>query len=109
MRNLTTWVAFGCLTLPISAHADAQSAATAHLLGIVESVLNYCAARDPASAPRLREQAKAVAQGASEEQLTELRATDEYRTAYDSVVDSTAKVDEQHAKQFCSETFAVPK
>ena len=41
---------------------------------------------------------------ASHEDLDELRNSDEYRQAYDSVADFTAKVDEHNAKRVCSES-----
>jgi len=47
---------------------------------------------------------KQLVQGASEQQLAEVRNSDEYRKAYDSVVDFVSKIDPRNAKQFCSET-----
>jgi len=46
---------------------------------------------------------KQVVQGASEQQLAEVRKSDEYRKAYDSVVDFVGKIDQHNAKRFCSE------
>ena len=55
-------------------------------------------------ADRLRQMIKQLVQGASEQQLAEVRNSDEYRKAYDSVVDFVAKIDQRNAKNFCSET-----
>jgi len=68
-----------------------------------ESVINYCGPIDPAATDRLRQMIKQVVQGASEQQLAEVRKSDEYRKAYDSVVDFVGKIDQHNAKQFCSE------
>ena len=43
-------------------------------------------------------------QGASAQQLAEVRNSDEYRKAYDSVVDFVARIDEHNVKRFCAET-----
>jgi hypothetical protein len=44
-----------------------------------------------------------LVQGAGQQQLAEVRKSDEYQKAYDSVVDFTAKSDQHNAKQFCAE------
>ena len=46
---------------------------------------------------------KQLVQGAGEPQLAEVRKSDEYRKAYDSVVDFVGKIDPRNAKRFCSE------
>ena len=66
-------------------------------------MLNYCGSRDPTAAARLRQRIKELVQGASEQQLAEVRNNDEYRKAYDSVVDFAAKIDEHNVKRFCAE------
>ena len=77
---------------------------SARLLGVTESVLNYCGSRDPTAAARLRQRIKELVQGASEQQLAEVRNSDDYRKAYDSVVDFASKVDEHNVRRFCAET-----
>lgn len=47
---------------------------------------------------------KQLVQGASGRQLAEVRKSDEYRKAYDSVVDFVAKIDQRNAKNFSAET-----
>jgi len=102
-RKLPTWLACAWLAVPLLVLANTPSV-DPRALGIVESIVNFCGRLDPASAVKLREQVKQLAQGASEQQLTEVRNSNEYREAYDSVVDVVAKVDEHNAKRVCSET-----
>ena len=78
-------------------------------LGITESVLQYCGPLDPTAAARLRQKIKELEQGASEQQLAEVRKSDEYRNAYDSVVDFVGKIDQHNAKRFCADTPVAPK
>jgi hypothetical protein len=85
------------------AHGEAP-APSARLLGVTESVLNYCAPRDPTAAARLRQKIKQLVEGASEQQLAEVRKSDDYRKAFESVVDFAAKIDEHNVKRFCAET-----
>ena len=85
----------------------------ARMLGVSESVLNFCGSRDPTAAAKLRQKIRQLVQGASTQQLAEVRNSEEYRKAYDSVVDFAAKIDEHNVKRFCAETkrpskLAVP-
>ena len=113
-RRARVWVAtrvlaLPLLALPLLAHADADADAAvqnAQTLGLAESMLSYCAPHDPAAAARLREQIKALAAGVSETQLADVRSTDEYRKAYDSVTELVAKVDEHNTQKFCARILA---
>jgi hypothetical protein len=84
------------------AHGDG-ALPNARVLGVNESALSYCGSRDPAAAARLRQKIEQLVQGASVQQLAEVRNSDEYRKAYDSVVDFVGKIDPHNAKRFCSE------
>jgi hypothetical protein len=97
------WLACAWLALPPLALADGAQP-SAQVLGVTESVINYCGPIDPPAADRLRQMIRQLVQGASEQQLAEVRKSDEYRKAYDSVVDFVGKIDQRNAKQFCSET-----
>ena len=99
----SAWLACAWLALSPLAFADAP-APNAQALGVAESALNYCGPLDPVDADRMRQMIKQLVQGASEQQLAEVRNSDEYRKAYDSVVDFVSKIDPRNAKQFCSET-----
>lgn len=102
-RVSPAWLASAWLALTPLVFADTP-APSAQVLGVTESVINYCGPIDPAAADRLRQMIKQLVQGASEQQLAEVRKSDEYRKAYDSVVDFVAKIDQRNAKNFCSET-----
>jgi hypothetical protein len=99
-KALVALLAVGGVAL---AHADAP-VVNAQALGVTESVLQYCGPLDRTAAVKLRERIKELVGDASEQQLTEVRHSDEYRKAYDSVVDFVGKVDEHNAKRVCSET-----
>ena len=97
------WLACGCLALAPFAWADGPTP-KGQALGVAESALTYCAPLDPVAADGLRQRIKELVQGASDQQLAEVRSSDEYRKAYDSVVDFVAKIDPHNAKRFCAET-----
>ncbi|HYL03201.1 MAG TPA: hypothetical protein VEU54_07255 [Steroidobacteraceae bacterium] len=72
-------------------------------LGIAEGALSYCGPVDPEAAEGLRQLIGQMTQGASERQLAEVRDSDEYRKAYDSVVGFTSKIEgPRNGKRFCS-------
>jgi hypothetical protein len=108
MRRIPALLVCGGLALSPVAYADGP-VLTAQALGITEGVLNYCGSIDPAAAAKLRERIKQLVRGASEQQLADVRHSDEYRRAYDSVVDFVGKVDEHNAKRICSESPAERK
>jgi hypothetical protein len=99
---LGSCLAATCLPWP-AAHADAPLPG-ARALGVSESILSYCAPREPAAAERLRQKINELVQGASAQQLAEVRNSVDYRKAYDSVVEFAAKIDEHNVSKFCAET-----
>jgi len=101
------WLWAGWALGPI-AHGDG-ALPNARVLGVSESALSYCGPRDPAAAARLRRKIEQLVQGASAQQLAEVRNSDEYRKAYDSVVDFVAKIDEHNVKTFCAEAPGARK
>jgi len=84
------------------AHADDGARPNARVLGVNEGALSYCGSRDPAAAARLRQRIEQLVLGASAQQLAEVRNSDEYRKAYDSVADFVAKIDEHNVTRFCA-------
>jgi hypothetical protein len=105
------WIALlacGCFTIPTFA-ADEAPTVDARTLGIAEAILNYCAGIDPAAADKYRQQVKMLVQGASEQTLTQVRGSEEYRKARASMEDFVGKVDEHNAKRVCSEAVAPSK
>lgn len=101
-RQSRAWFACVCVALAPLAHADGLS--NTQVLGVTESALSYCGARDPVSADRLRQKIKQLVQGASAQRLAEVRSSYEYRKAYDSMADFVARIDPHNAKRFCAET-----
>jgi hypothetical protein len=87
----------------------AEPAPQAQALATTETILEHCAKVNPAAADQYREQAKLLAQGASEETLAEVRKSDEYQQSRDSTLESLAKVDDQDAKKACAQSLPQSK
>ena len=81
----------------------------ARLLGVDEGMLNFCASQDPAAGERLRHKISQLLEGTSPEQLTELRNSDEYRKAYESVSEFAGKIDAHNVARFCAENATERK
>ncbi len=93
------------LTIGASALA-AEPDPGAQRLGIAEAMTVYCTKADPPAAGKFREAAKQLIKGRTKTALTELRHSDAYRRAFQSVVQFSAKIDEHNAKRFCGESLA---
>ena len=102
---LALWAASACGSV---AQADG-ALPDARTLGVSESMLNSCAPGDPVAAQHLREKIKVLIQGATAQQLTAVRASNEYRKGFDSVSDFVGKVDAHNLHRFCSENAAGGK
>ena len=102
------WLVGACLAVPLLASAQAPPP-NAHVLGVAESVLNYCAPLDPAAGARMRTFIEQLVQGVSPQDLSAVRESDEYRKAFDSVTDFVGKVDAANAKRVCAESAPAPK
>jgi hypothetical protein len=81
----------------------------ARLLGVDEGMLNFCASQDPAAGERLRQKISKLLEGTSPEQVTELRNSDEYRKAYESVSEFAGKIDPHNVARFCAENATEQK
>ncbi len=103
LKGRSAWPLCAGLALAPLAFADAP-APNPQALGVAESIVSFCGPIDPAATDKLRQLIKQLVHGASEQQLAEVRRTEEYRRAYDSVVEFTGKVDQHNVKQFCAET-----
>jgi hypothetical protein len=73
----------------------------AHRLGLNESMLKYCSSLDPDDAAKLRQRIGDLWHGASGRQMDRVRHSDAYKTAYQSVTDFVAKVDDRNARLAC--------
>ena len=80
-----------------------EQAPQAQSLATTEAILEHCAKLIPAASDQFREQAKLLAQGASEETLAKVRKSEEYRAAHDSTLESLAKVGERDGKRACEQ------
>ena len=97
------WGVWIGLALTSLSFADAPTP-NPQALGIAESVSNFCSPIDAGAADRLRQLIKQLVQGANDKQLAEVRNSEEYRKAYDSVVEFTGKIDQHNVRKFCAET-----
>ena len=78
----------------------AESPAPA-MLGQMESVLDSCSKANPASAADYKKQREWLVQGVSEKDLTEVRASDEYKGAYKEISDRFEKASKAEAVKTC--------
>jgi hypothetical protein len=101
-KGRSTWRLCAGLALAPLAFADAPMP-NAQALGVAESVLNFCGPIDPGGADKLRQLVRLLVQGANDQQLARVRGSEEYRKAYDSVVELTGKIDRHDVNKFCSE------
>ena len=90
------------LALVITPIALAKLSISNDALGRVEGTLDFCAQTDAQSAPKYQERKKAVVQDASQEELAEARASQEYRDGYDSTTSELAKVPKKRVVEACT-------
>jgi len=76
------------------------------LFGKVEGTLDFCAQANPQSAAKYQEQKKALVQGASDQELTEARASKEYKEGYDAANDEMGKQPKDQVKKACAAVLA---
>jgi hypothetical protein len=105
MTMLKNLCLLAAIVAPGLALAD-EPAPQAQTLATTEAILESCAKLNPVAADQYRQQARLVAQGASEETLARVRKSDEYRQSRDSTLESLARVDEQDAKKACVQNLA---
>lgn len=104
------WAAMFWLASTFASNAWAGGAPQiGRVLGVDEGMLSFCASQDPAAGERLRQKIRKLLEGTSPEQLTELRNSDEYRKAYESVSEFAAKIDSHNVARFCAENVAERK
>jgi hypothetical protein len=72
------------------------------LLGKVEGALDFCAQADPESAAKYQEKKKAFVQGASDEEVAEARASQDYKDGYQSATDEMSKQPKDETKKTCA-------
>ena len=72
------------------------------VFGRFEGTLDYCAQVNPESAAKYQEQKKVLAHGASEKELSEARASSEYKESYDLVKDELSKEPKAKVAKGCA-------
>ena len=70
-------------------------------LATVQAVVDFCAQMKPADAARYEEQAVLLMSGLSKEDLSRVRAADDYKKAYASTNEALDKVDAIEAAAAC--------
>jgi hypothetical protein len=75
------------------------------VLATAEATTDFCAKANPPAADRYREQARPLLRGVSKDQVAEIRASTEYRRAYDSTTELIAKGSQEDALQACVDSL----
>jgi|SRR5215470_2760882 len=72
------------------------------VLGKVEGALDYCAQADPKSADKYQEKKKEFVKGATDSELAEARASQDYKDGYQSATDEMSKEPKDEVKKTCA-------
>jgi hypothetical protein len=93
--------------LPAIAGADSAKPAdtpapSAHALGVADGLLKYCEKADAPAALAIQKGIKGLVGNSSAVNVARIRASDEYRSAYNSITDFLARVDDHNAHVVCS-------
>ena len=98
--------ALGAGAFPLLTYADDTQALQARSLGIWDRVVQYCASSDPVAAAKLRGKVDELTKGLSNQQIADLRQSDEYHSAHTWMDGFVSQVDEHNTKRLCSESAA---
>jgi hypothetical protein len=90
-----------CTAIALPQPASAQLPFSNDALGKLERTLSYCAEMNPNAAAKYQELSKRLLQGVPEKDLSEARATAEYKNSYDSIGAELAKVSKDEAAKAC--------
>ncbi len=74
--------------------------------GVTETLLGYCADKDPLDAAKVHARLKRLTHGQSHEALADARHSSAYRAARESTLAFIGKVDPRNAKHLCAESGA---
>ena len=106
---LLAYVILAAGVFPSATLADDAQGPQARSLAIVERLLQYCADSDAAAAAKLRDKVNELTKALSEQQIVDLRQTQEYQSAYVSMDGFINKVDEHNTKRLCTESVSEKK
>jgi hypothetical protein len=95
------------LAMPASALAKLSIPNDA--FGRIEGALDFCAQVDSENAAKYQEQKKVLVQGASDQEVAEARASQEYKEGYDSATDEMNKQPKDQAVKTCAAGLATKK
>lgn len=87
----------------------AEVTADVHALAITESLISYCQRIDPTATAQLKKHDADLAKGIDAHGLRQLRDSDEYRAAYQSLQQFVARVDEHNARRPCQTAASMSK
>jgi hypothetical protein len=76
------------------------------VLGKVEGAFDFCAQADPQSADQYQKKKKEFVKGATDEELAEARASQDYKDGYQSATDEMSKQPKDEAKKTCAAALA---
>jgi len=93
-----------CLSgmLVLTSVAFAKLALPNDVFGQIEGALDACAKADPQSASKYSEKKKEITQGASDQEVADARATDEYKQGYAAGSEEISKQSKDQAKKACA-------
>jgi hypothetical protein len=100
MRCRILWLVWLCTALAVPQVFAAELPAPA-ALGQVESLLDSCSKANPQSAPDYKKQRDKLTAGVAEKDLAEVRASDEYKGAYNEISDRFEKASKDEAVKAC--------
>ena len=95
-----------CAVLVLVPLAMAKLPVPNGVLGKVEGALDFCSQADPQSADKYQEKKKSFVEGASDEEVAQARASQEYKDAYQSSTDEMSKQPKDEAKKSCAAALA---
>ena len=79
------------------------------IFGKIEGGLDFCSQVNPQSSAKYQEQKKALVQGASEKEISEARASTEYKEAYGATQDEMSKQPRDEAVKACAAAVETKK
>jgi hypothetical protein len=109
MYVVRTICALSIIGLAPIAGADAPPSIAGGALGKIEATLSFCATVDAQGATAYEKTAQVFTQGMSAQRLTAVRATNEYRSAYDSTRADLDQVPKEQALKACKDAIDAQK
>jgi hypothetical protein len=89
------------VVLSLAPLAIAKLSLSKDLLGKTEGLLDGCAKVDTASAAKYEARKKAITRDASEQELTDARASEEYKSAYDLMASGIEQMPKEEVVKAC--------